>query len=99
MGRFRGGICGLLIGRNGLIVEVVVVSLRSSVCQGRFWYGNFFIRSGLLNGYLNAELLGLIKIEFCALYIQSGEAGSQIQNPNTPGIVNWHRLFSSDSAQ
>jgi len=97
MGRFRGGICGLLTGRNGLIVEVVV--LRSSVCQGRFWYGNFFFRSGLLNGYLNAELLGLIKIESWPLYTQSGEAGSQIQNPNTPGIVNWHRLFSSDSAQ
>jgi len=36
IGRIRGGICGLLTGRNGLIVEVVVVSRRSSVCQGRF---------------------------------------------------------------
>jgi len=97
MGRFKGGICGLLTGRNGLTVEVVVGRI-SFVCQGRFWYGTFFFKSGLLNGNLSAAL-GLIKVEFCPLFLQSWEAELHMQKPKTPGIVNSHRLFSSDSAQ
>jgi hypothetical protein len=62
MGRLIDSCCGLSIGRNGFtvvveIVEVVEVEYRTSVvCQGRFRKGIFFFKSGLLNGYLNAEL-------------------------------------------
>lgn len=98
-------------GRNGLTVGasvldgVLVVVLVVLVVVVRFWYGTFFLGSGLPNGYLNAELLGRIRAAVGSWPAAVSEqptrdpGGSQTQNPNTPGMVNWHLLFSPDSVQ
>lgn len=95
-------------GRNGLTAGASVIDgalVVVLVVVVRFWYGTFFLGSGLPNGYLNAELLGRIRAAAgscpAAVSEQSTRdpGGSQTQNPNTPGMVNWHLLFSPDSVQ